>query len=314
MKKINNKILIITLLALVGVFVLSKVFRSPKLESNLRKDLVSVDTATVTELRVAPTNSPGKIIKLTRNGKMWLVENDGKKFSADISAIKNALGTLTALDAERMVSRKKEKWETFNVGEKATNVSVYVDGDQKANLFIGKSGFTQGGGGPFGGGGYTYVRLSDEDEVYSVKGFLESTFNRSFNDWRDKALLRVNRDEIRKISFTYRGDSSFVMEKKDSLWYAGTQLIDQSKLDSYLSQVSFKNLNSFADSFNAPVDTDALIKIEGSSGELATIEAWKDAAGWTLRSSLQKEVFFSGSGTSVDKDILVGPKHFGLSR
>jgi Domain of unknown function (DUF4340) len=311
MKKINNKILIVALVGLVGVFVLSRLFRSPGLESNLRKDLVVLDSTAVTEIRILPSNARDQVIKLARAGNRWTVERENKKYDADASSVKSILGMLGRVDAERMVSRKKDKWETYNVGEKSTHITIYYGADQKASLHIGKSGFNQGSsGGMYGGGAYTYVRLSDENEVYVVNGFFESAWNRPFNDWRNKSFLRIPRDLIKKISFRYPADSSFVLEKKDSLWMAGTAPVDKVKMDSFLGQLASKNLTSFADDFVASAQPDAVVQVEGAEGTLGTIEAWRNESNWILRSSLQKEIFFSGAGASIDKDVLVGMKSF----
>jgi hypothetical protein len=298
------------LLGLVGVFVLSKMFRSPKLESNLRRDLVAMDTASVTEIRILPSSARDKVIKLARVGNRWNVILDNKTFEADESSVKTVLEMFAGLDADRMVSRKKEKWETFNVGEKSTNVMAFNGSDQVANVHIGKSGFAQNSGGQFGGGGYTYVRLSDEDEVYSVTGFYESMLNRPFAEWRNKAFLRVSESLVRKISFTYPADSSFVLEMRDSVWYAGAQLADRGKVNTYLGRLALKNFSSFVDDFTPPVSADAIVKLEGVAGVLATVEVWRGESAWVFRSSFQNDVFFSNAGNSVDKELLVGPRYF----
>src|SRR5688572_23159777 len=107
MKKINNKILVIGLAVLIGIFVLSKLFRSPKLESNIRKELVSLDTADVTELRMATAGDQPKLVKLTKENGKWTVSQDDKSFPADKSIVNSLLTTVASLNAERMVSRKK---------------------------------------------------------------------------------------------------------------------------------------------------------------------------------------------------------------
>lgn len=303
MKKINNKILLIGLLLLIGLFVVSRLFRSPQLESNLRKELVKLDTAKVTEVRVTSSGEDRKTVKLTRENKTWIVTSDDKKYKVDVNAIKGLLNGVGSVQAERMVSRKKEKWESFSVDDKATVVSVYYGSDKEAEFHIGKTGFNQppGGGNPMSGGNfspYTYVRLSDEDEVYIVNGFLGSTFNRALNDWRDKSLLRVPRDLVTKVSFNYP-DSGFVAVKQDSIWTTGTQTADLNKMSSYLGMLSYRNANTFADDFQSTAPADVTIQVEGAGNELSTIEGWRRENQWIIRSSLQPDVFFSEDAADV---------------
>jgi hypothetical protein len=308
MKKLNTKILIIVLVVLAAIFALSRVFRQPGLESNLRKTLVSVDTTKVTEVRIQPSSNRTSEIKLFKEGKNWNVVADKQKSVTDLASVKSMLGQLLDLRTQRLASRKKEKWETYNVGDKGTHVTIYEGSKKVADLNIGKTGFVQNGNGRFGGA-YTYVRLSDENEVYTVDGFLESQFNRSYNDWRNKAFLRLNRDDITKLTFKYPADSGFVVTKKDSVWYVGNEKADLNKTQNFLGQLAFKNLNDFADGFAEPGSAPFTLLIEGKNGMLASAEGWRDGDKWTMKSTEQSGVYFSATN-SIVKDFWVGKKSF----
>lgn len=313
MKKLNNKILLIVLVAMIAIFALSRVFRSPKLEANMRKELVMLDTAKVTEVRIAASATPGEEIKLLKSGAQWFVSKGNKKYAAETATVKGMLASVASLQAQRMVSRKKDKWETFNVGDKGTHVSIWNEGNRLAGFYVGKTGFNQSPGAYQGGfgGAYTYVRLADETAVYSVDGFLESTFNRGADDFRDRSFLRVKTDDISKITFAYPADSSFVLEKRDSVWHVGNVKADSAAVAGYLNQWSFKNLTAFADDFNAASTPTLTIKVEGKAGVLTTLEAWKkNDQEWALRSSLQKDVIFSSVSSSVVNDVLVSLRRF----
>lgn len=305
MKKFSNKVLIIILVGLIGIFALSKIFRSPQLESNVRKELVSLDTAKVTEVRLQPAKALGKEIKLIKNGNDWKVLSDSKEAKVERGTVKSMLGLMMDLQAQRMVTRKKEKWETFEVGESSTRVSVFADGKKQADFRVGKTGFSQGQGQGISGT-YTYIRLTDEEEVYSTEGFIGSHFNRSFNDWRDKTFLRVNKDEVAKIEFTYP-DSSFVLEKRDSLWLADNQTANTPKVDGYFNTIRFKNINEFEDDYvpsGAPLLQFSITK---SDGTMVTARAWpKTEEDWVLTSSFQEGVFFAGKTSGATKDVFIG--------
>lgn len=303
MKKYSNKILIIALVVLISIFALSKIFRSPRLESNVRKELIRIDTAKVTEVRIQPVKVAGKEIKLIRNGHQWKVLSESKEAIAEGGTVESMLGVLMNLQAQRMVTRKKEKWDTFEVGENSSRISVYVDGKKTVDFRVGKTGFSQGQGMT---GAYTYVRLTDEDEVYSTEGFIGSHFNRTFDDWRNKTFLRVSKDEVDRIEFTYP-DSSFVLQKKDSLWYIGNQTASKSKVDRYFDKIRFKNITAFEDGFTVPGPPVLQLNIVGSSGTIATAQAWpKSGEDWVLASSFQEGVYFSGKKSGDIKDIFIG--------
>lgn len=310
MKKINNKVLVIGLVALIAIFVMSRVFRSPRLESNLRKALVEIDTSKVTEVRIA--NASG-VTKLVKEGTQWVVSANDKRYTADAGAVKSIIGTIGALSAERMVSRKKDKWETYNVGEQATNVSVYYGNDLEAEIKVGKTGFDRTPGATqFNGGGvepYTYTRVSNEDEVYVVNGFLESAFNRGVNEWRDHKFMRVLPELVDRITFNYP-DSSFVLEKKDTVWMMGAQQANKDAVFDYIRALSRKNLATFSDG-NRPEGAPQLsVEFTGAGGSLAKAAAWKTPTEWIHHSALQPDVYFKVEGASPDADVFVGAKRF----
>lgn len=308
MKKLNNTWLIAALVVLVGAFFISRFFRAPGLESNLRQQLVQLDTAAITQLRVRPA-SGGEEISLQREGVNWKVTQGSKSAFADRSAVNAALSSLSALKPLRMVSRKKDKWNDFQVGDGGTQVAVYEADRQESNLHIGKTNFVQNQQGGFGGA-YTYVRVGDEDEVYAIDGFLESSFNRTYSDWRNKNFLRVSRDAVSKITFTYPADSSFVLEKKDSVWVVNGQPAAIAPVDMYLGHLAFKNLNNFADDFQPTGAAPVTIKVEARGGPLETIEGWPLPNGqWAFRST-QQPVIFTSEGSSAIQDLLRGKTYF----
>ncbi|HZY82448.1 MAG TPA: DUF4340 domain-containing protein [Cyclobacteriaceae bacterium] len=188
MKKINNKILAISLVVLVGVFVVARLVRAPKLEGNLRKELVNIDRTKVTEVRIASRDS---LVTLVKENDKWNIVRGEKKIEADSAAVSRLLQTIQLVEATRMASRKKDKWAGFKVDSTGTNISVYYGGDKEADFIVGSFGFNQtpGNGGIQGGQGiaaYTYVRLADEDEVYIVDGFLGASVPSGTKDWAKK--------------------------------------------------------------------------------------------------------------------------------
>jgi hypothetical protein len=305
MKKINNKTLIIILVVLVGIFTVVRIFRTPTQRSNLKKELVSLDTASVTQIKLIP-KVEGTEITFKRTGSQWTVTKFGKEYHVDLGAATGLLSQLVGLKPQKMVSSKKEKWNDYQVGDSTTSVQVFAGSEQVADLKIGRIGFNQNpaqmqqqqyGGGGFGGA-FTYVRLADEDEVYTVEGFLESSFNRKLNDWRNKTLIRIKTEDITKISFNYP-DSGFVVEKRDKKWWIGTVAADSNKMKTYLNQFDFKNATSFADDFVTNRAADLSLVVDGAAGTLATIKAWKRETDWILESTQQPGVFFSSEGSGL---------------
>ena len=54
--KFNNKYLVIILVALGGLFVFLKFYKSPKTEKTLRTDIVQIDTSKVSKIVINPSS------------------------------------------------------------------------------------------------------------------------------------------------------------------------------------------------------------------------------------------------------------------
>jgi hypothetical protein len=301
MKRFNNRILIILLLFLAAAFVLTKVFRSPALERNLNDDLLRIDTASITAIKLYPASEQRKEIALVRQGKGWNVILDNKSVKAEAVRVKDLLLSMGQVEVDRMVSRRKEKWDSYNVGDTSAIQLIAVDGSNELiNLYIGKQQGTS-----------TYVRLNDADEVYEVSGLPRSTVDKKFKDWRDKSFLRTDRNAITKITFKYPADSGFVVEKRDNVWMIANERADSTSIENYLNKLRSKDIGSFADDFKPSDSPDVTVTIESSTNPVATINGWKPSFyRWILSSSRQPDTYFSDEGQVVARELFPGRKTF----
>ncbi len=302
MKKTNNWKLIGLLAGLALVFWGIRIFRAPLRESNLPQNLTAIDTAKVTMLVIAPARERSSEVRLMRSNNKWELRKGEKVARLEQGAAVTALRSLMKLSPKQIVSRKKEKWNEFHVGDSTgTHVRVMDGDDVAADIWIGKTGFSQDSGGMFGGGGFTYVRLQGEKEVYTVEVFLEGQFNKSFDDWRDKTFTRLKRDSVDRIVFHYPADSSFTLEKRAGRWMLGQFPADSATVVTYLGGLEYKNLSGFADSMPQG-DAPAYIMFEKNTRILAKIEGWPTSSSWILRSSFQPDIYFSVNGFEEIKD------------
>jgi hypothetical protein len=297
MKQHTNQILFVVLLLLLSAFVLTKVFRTPALESNLDTDLFRVDTGKVAAIKLQPPGDE-KELTLERKDSGWILQQHEKTATAERYAVKNLLLALNTLMPERIISRKQEKWDDYNVGDStALHVITYDEkADELSHLLIGKES-----------GGSSYVRAADQDEVYAVEGGLQSRFSKGFNEWRDKTFLRTEKARLSKITFRYPADTGFVLLKNGRNWMINEEKADSIKVQNLLDKIQFKELSNFADSFAPAGEADVTMIMEGSSGPRTVVRGWK-APGrqWILNSSLQETAYFSDS--TFAQRLFVGKK------
>jgi hypothetical protein len=299
MKRLNNKVLIITLLVLAAAFVLTRVLRSPGRERNLDAGLLKVDTTGITEIRLYPASGQRKEIKLLRDGKKWDVEQETLRGSAERNAVNSLLSTLASLKPERLVSRKKEKWDHYGTDDTTgTRVDVFHNSDALASLVIGKES-----------GGLTYVRPSEEEAVYAAVGYVSAVVDKNFTHWRDKSFLRLDKEQVTRITFNYPADSGFVAEKKGDVWMIDNERADSVAIENYLNNLRSKDLSAFADGFAPTANPDVTVTIESKAMPEAVIKAWRESFyKWTLTSSFQQGVYFSDEGPVAVRELFVGKK------
>ncbi len=312
MKKIDPWKLAVILLGLVLVLVLVKKFRSPRLEGNLPAALTDIDTAKVTDLIICPTKSPRDTVRLTKTGG-WKLKSRSQLLRLEQGAGPNALRVLMAMRPERMISKRKEKWNEYLVGDSTGTRVLVMAGDQvEADLMIGRSGFGQTTAASYGGPAFTYVRLYNEPEVYSIAGFFDAQFNRVLNDWRDKGFTRIKKDSITRITFQYPADSSFVAERRETKWMIGNDLTDSTAVKSYLAGLEYRNATTFAVSIPEG-NPNVVVRLDNRNKVTATIDAWIIDGNWIARSSHQPETYFVLEET-VRKELFPSRKKFLLPK
>jgi len=294
MKKINNKILLTLLVLLVAVFVLTKVFRSPALESNLDVGLFAIDTALIRSVKVQRPDQPAIILQ--RNNSAWTITEGERHTRVQVTAINSFLRTLSQIKPERVVSRKEDKWRTYQVDDSTSIHLTAFDQDSVpvVDWYIGKES-----------AGVTYIRPADDEAVYAMEGSIRSRADDGFNDWRDKTFIRITPSSVTKVMFQYPSDTGFVLQRRDNTWMIDDDQADSVQVQRYLSKLQSRNLSSFADEFTPSHDADVTISVEATNGSTTVVKGWKgDDDEWTLNSTVQQDVYFKDA--RIDDDLFTG--------
>lgn len=298
MKKFSNKILIIILLALAVIFIATKLFRDPTRQSNLNVDVLVFDTTRIDRIEVQ--RDTHAVIELRRQGDEWLVSHREVTSRAERAIIRNVLRSLSSLTPDRIVTRNADKWANYHVDDSLSiAVKTFSGNALLKDIFIGKQS-----------GGKTYIRLGNQDEVYTVETYLRSTFDKDFSGWRDPSVLRIQRDQVQRITFHYPADSGFVIEKKDGTWMINANKADSAAVEKYLSALRSKDHREFIDDFQPKTDPDVTITFSGQNGD-QVLKAWNTAFyEWVYNSSHQPEVYFADKKMNLARDILKGRQTF----
>jgi hypothetical protein len=160
--------------------------------------------------------------------------------------------------------------------------------------------------------GTSFVRLYNENEVYSVEGFLSLSFMGKFNDYRNKSLLHLKKEDVIKISFSFPSDSSFILTRKDSQWYLGNKVADSVSTEKYLGILSQLNGQDIADNYKPGIAPVYQIHIEGNSLLDLSVKCYKgdNNEEYILNSNLNPDVYFVSKQNGIFNQLFKPQSYF----
>ena len=230
------------------------------------------------------------------------------------------LNLIDKLKPIQKVATDKSKWKEFKVTDSlSTRVQVFTGEKIKSDFYIGGFDYTQSQNNmnPYGQPQYstrTYVRMKGKEDVYATDGQLTMAFNKNSNEFRDKTVLRLKKGDLTRLTYTYPADSSFTLYKEGGKWMINGLLADSTKVDKYLSSVSYLSSSNFVDNTTGIANNPYfLLKIEGNNfAQPIKISAFHaDTANkYLVSSTLNKGVYFSGSKAGLANKLFVGKNKF----
>lgn len=290
--KNSNKTLWITFAILLIAVVLIFTTESTKKERSFKKELVSVDTSAITSISIFPKSKPGQEVRLLKNDGIWNVfSENGKSYTVPNFKIKNLFGELTKIKPKRVAARSKSKWAEYEVDSAATRVVVNESGTEVLNLVIGKFAFQQ----PRSMS--TFVRLFNDNDVYEVDGFLEMTFNKDAKSLRDETVIKSDRNNWNKISFSSTSSDNFELIKVDDAWIIDGVPTDSAKTATALSSLARVSNTDYLDDVNDGLlpSQDSKLIIQLSDGNSIEVTGYRDESKYVVHSSQNLENYFDGN-------------------
>lgn len=315
--KFNNKILLIVLVILAGLFILTRTIKQKRSSGNLKTDIVKVDSSAVNSILLYPSAEKGAEIMFSRIGKKWRVAKGEITADADKNNIDNMFAELINLKPESVITRNKDKWKDYGVTDSLGTRVVIKEGKKTVlDLIVGRFDYQQSpsGYGGYGGNygtGRTYIRLKEETDVYVVKGFLAMSFNQTFKNWRDQIFLKTDRNSINLLTFDYPADSGFVAMKSDSIWIIEGITADSSAMASYLNELSRKSNSAFIDGYSPVIGPDYQLTINGTNMTPVIIKAYRKGENeYVMNSSQNPDSYFTSPPTGLFGNIFKPKSQF----
>ncbi len=306
--KFSTKTLIalfIVLLIIVAAFLF---YDSKNGERSFRNELVSIDTAMVTSIEIYPKINNHKLVKIFKEGKYWKVYiTDNKTAYVPDQKVNKMFSELLNIKPHSVAGLRKSNWKEFEVDDSSgTEIKIYQGDNNTLDLTIGKFAFEQPRS------MLTYVRVSGDDRVYQINGMPGYLFNQDANYFRDGRLIDDNYSNWTEVSFTYPGDSSFVLLKKNKNWITGNIKTDSVQTINYLRELSNLSSQNFVDNFNSNIlnKSSYLITINSAAKGGISISAYLSNMDTLINSSTNPQAYFDGNKNGLFKKIFVSKRKF----
>jgi hypothetical protein len=317
-RKLSNKLLLIifAILAILAIFVF--IHDNKKGERTFKSELFSVDSSAVTSITIYPKGRGNDIIKLAKSGKAWDVISNNKHYPTDSLVIKNLLHSLAHINPERVSGTDKASWKEFELADSSSFRVVVEQGTTvTADFRVGKVSFSQDRNSQNSRGNRnmevkSHIRVASDDRVYVIDGFLSMMFSNNPGQYRNRTILKLDKNQLAKLTFIYPDDSSFVLARKGNKWYVNDLPADSSETQKYLGSIENTNGNEFADESVVFPNYSYTLRIEGNNMSPVEVNGAIDPGSkkYYIKSNINSSALFGSLHPGVFNQVFAGKKKF----
>jgi hypothetical protein len=226
--------LLVILLALGGYLYFVESKREAESEDGKEK-VFSVESDKIDELTVK--SESGDQTTLKKTGTDWQIVQPAA-FQPDSAEVSNITTNLASLERQRVIDENPADIAEYGLAKPRIEIGVKSAGQEK-KLLIGRKTPP---------GTDLYAKLADSPRVFLISSFLDSTFNKTTFDLRDKTVLKLDRDKIDALTITVPAHTVRVA-KRDGEWRLAAPLdarADFTTVDGLVSRINGVQMKSIA--------------------------------------------------------------------
>lgn len=184
----STLVLLVVFLGLLGYIYFYLIKKPPTSDTEIKQKAFTVKPETIDEIQIKTAS--GETVVAKKNGTAWELIAPAAK--ADESELSTITTNLASLEIQRVVDEQPSDLKQYGLAEPRVDVAFKSAGDKELkHLLVGDKTAT---------GGDLYAKLPDEKKVFLISGFLDSTFNKTSFDLRDKSLLTFDREKVDVVS------------------------------------------------------------------------------------------------------------------
>ncbi len=167
--------------------------------------LPEIDRSAITTLEIhRPGDEPA--VRLVKDGETWRLAEPVEAPAAQ-TAVDTALDKLSDLEIRGVATSRTQQHARLEVdAEHGVHVIARAGDSPVIDLWIGA--FRDGN---------TMIRLDGQDQVMMAHGSIKFAFNKPVRDWRDRAIVDLEPDQVREVTFT-NTNGTFHFTKSGEDW------------------------------------------------------------------------------------------------
>lgn len=236
MRGLTSTLLLVVVLAGLGGYIYFVDSKKPAASaggsSETKEKVFAVESPKINELRIT-YKGESSLLKKTDTG--WqLVEP--VKSEADPTEAIGLASSITQVEIVRVIDEKATNLEQFGLASPAIAVEYKAEGGAAGSLKLGNKNATQG---------EMYAMRNNDNRVFLVSSFQETSFNRTSFDLRDKKILKFDREKADSLVLA-KGATAMTLARTGSEWKVVTPVpsrSDYAAIEGFLTRLSSSNMS-----------------------------------------------------------------------
>lgn len=270
--------------------------KTPGDDADKKEKVFTVEADKIEEISIK--SESGEKTTLKKTGSDWQIVQPvaAKPDDAEISGLTS---NLSRLEIQRVIDENAADLSAYGLEPARVEVTFKADGKQQT-LHIGQKTPP---------GTDHYARLADQKKVFLISSYLDSTFNRTTFDLRDKAALKLDRDKIDAVEIA-TADGQMRFAKAETEWRMTAPVdgrADGSTVEGLIGRLGSLQMKSLAAAEPADLkqyglDTpDATVKIGTGSSQATIVFGKKAESGDVYAKDLARPAVFTVEGSLLDE-------------
>ncbi|MEM1124830.1 MAG: DUF4340 domain-containing protein, partial [Bacteroidota bacterium] len=240
----KNKHLLAIFLGLLFVSLTAQ-FLFEKKARRFELDLVQLDTAAITSLRITPKRDRQMPFSLEREGQFWAASKANITVPVNPAKINPLLVQLSQITSDSIVAKASKDWVEFEVTpELGTRIQIYAGKQILEDFYTGRFEIYSEGQ-----KGNSYLRFKGAKEVYAVSGLLSVHASKGFTSYRNSSILHPEVSKIQQFIIQSFGEKKS-FEKTETGWTCNGMPVDALGVANYLAPLKKLVGKNFVDDFD----------------------------------------------------------------